>query len=49
MRRIDITINFGVPGTITDFQSSFAKQLAPGEKQIVEWPIPEGKLYSKKR
>lgn len=33
---------------ITNFQNSFAKQLAPGEKQIVEWPIPEGKLYPKK-
>lgn len=33
---------------ITNFQNSFAKQLAPGEKQIVDWPIPEGKLYPKK-
>ncbi|MFJ5768825.1 T7SS effector LXG polymorphic toxin [Psychrobacillus sp. NPDC093180] len=34
---------------ITNFQNSFAKQLAPGEKQIVDWPIPEGKLYPEKR
>lgn len=33
---------------ITNFQNSFAKQLAPGEKQIVDWPIPEGKLYPEK-
>ncbi|WP_188006828.1 LXG domain-containing protein [Sporosarcina sp. ANT_H38] len=34
---------------ITNFQNSFAKQLAPGEKQIVDWPFPEGKLYPEKR
>ena len=34
---------------ITNFQNSFAKQLAVGEKQIVDWPIPEGELYPEKR
>ncbi|KAB7705328.1 hypothetical protein F9802_14600 [Bacillus aerolatus] len=33
---------------ITNFQNSFAKQLVPGEKQVVDWPVPEGNLYPKK-
>lgn len=34
---------------ITNFQNSFSKKMSPGEKKIIDFPIPEGYIYIPKK